>query len=206
MDEQQVVMGKETEVGGAVEIIVGSDLQADAPPKTPVNIQAGMSFTLLGTDFKAAFQKSGLGYEILVMPVSDNKSNGMKISEMVDEIVSMMGNSATPISDESKAEMKKSIEGAVSSTKKEEGETDGPAFNPMNIKINLKQAFFYCINDGTTTKVEYAFSLGIGLEEMTPKDIKVIKINEIALSVWNTDRIKVLERMQLGSIKELLDR
>ncbi len=168
--------------------------------KTVTNIQVGAGFTLLKANFTAAFERNADGYRILILPKDGEESEGMTIHEIVQEISDMMSNTSTTIDAKALEDgMKNALENSVDDDKKS-------LFKVDEIKIKIKQAFLYV--DGKTggkTEVEFAFSLLVDMSGFMP-GIKLINIEDIYLSIWNTTREKILSRMELGSIKELLDK
>ena len=59
-----------------------------------LSMQAGIGFTLVGTNLYALFQRKDGANTFLVMPTDHEPSGGMTIAEMVDEINNLLNGAA----------------------------------------------------------------------------------------------------------------
>lgn len=153
-----------------------------------LSLRLGAEFTLLRTPLFAGVEKDGEGFEVLIMPTDKIAGTGMTIAEMVADVNKLMG--------KDDALDAKEVEKQLSS------------LNPNSnvhfetISVTLCQAFLrYKSTEGNA---EYAISIAVNASELLPKDMGIININKLTLSVWNTTRPFVLQRMNLTGSKALL--
>ena len=81
-------------------------------------------------------------------------------------------------------------------------------FDLSKIIVKLNMAYLY-IRKGADPKdnvLEYAFQLQVITEGLIPKEIaQIVDVSNLSLSVWNTSRKKVVDKMQLITADEYLD-
>lgn len=194
------------EEGKTPGVIVGDgegNLPAESGGKAAVHVMAGLSFTLLKVDFTAGFEKDENGYQILLLPTDNDENQGLSIKEMIDEVKKLMEKSGAEID---AGKMQDDIEGAVNGVSDPDGQKtpeEREGFDPLALKVILRQAFLYYRKAGDSKTFEYAFSLEINMEEVMPK-IDLVSLKNLSLAVWSTERKKILERMQLFHIEDIL--
>ncbi|MFD2505012.1 hypothetical protein ACFSS9_10380 [Paenibacillus septentrionalis] len=166
------------------------------------NIQAFIDLTLLNCNLKGVYQyqviKGEGGVEdetktkILVMP-TDEKPQGMKLLDLIDEINGIIS----------------SFGGGEKVKKEDMVETlASMGLKALeNISVQIRQLFLYVDKssiEANTKPCEYAFNFVV-LNEVKPEEsLKLFNIKSLGLAVYNTDRKKIIERMQLENIDELL--
>lgn len=174
---------------------------AAASTGSSILLRAGIS--LLNVSLTAAFERDDTGYRILVMP-TDAKSNPMSIGEMVDQVNKFIKDITGNENSVNGNEISKQLEGLVNV---DQGESILD-----KIKVCLKQVFLYVESKSdtqsgdvtnSTGNVEYAFDLEIQ-NDIAP-GFEVFNLTSLEFAIWNTDRKAVIDRMELASIKELLD-
>lgn len=201
-----------TELEENNDIIVGDGEEpvtpeSEAKKTKKVHVLAGISFTLLNVEFTAGFEKDDKGFQVLLLPTNQSENNGMSISEMITEIQSLMNNSGAQI-EGGKEQMEEDITNAlngVNSPDKKPGEDSKADFKPLELRVYLKQAFLYYKKAGENKTFEYAFQMEINTENMMP-DIGLVKLDKLSISVWSTERKKILESMGLFHIDEILQK
>lgn len=160
-----------------------------------LSLRLGAEFTLLRTPLFAGVEKDGdNGFELLIMPTDKIAGVGMTITEMVADINKLMGKSDALNAEDVKKQLS--------------------SLNPNGnihfetITVSLCQAFLRYKStggaEGGSGKAEYAIAIVIDASELLPADMGLININRLTLSVWNTTRPFVLERMGLAGSKTLL--
>jgi hypothetical protein len=179
-----------------------------------MNLALGVNFDLLGTNLAGIYQKNGNTSEILLMPTVVNSSNAISLEDITKEFASVFKIGGAG----------KSIENTVNSVQS----ADKP-FDWREIQLQLKSAFLYkkvtsgaekapeaasengsaastdvAKTDTTDADVtEYAFAISVNLADALP-DLGIIKINNLFVGVWNTERTGVLARMGIGDISTML--
>lgn len=167
------------------------------------NIQAFIDVTLLNCNLKGVYQYEvipGEGEEktdekktkILVMP-TDAEPKSMTLVELIKEIndiITSFGGGEKITVDDMKETLTSMGLGAIN-----------------NISVQIRQLFIYVdkssISDNSKP-CEYAFNFVV-LNEVSPDDsLKLFNIKSLGLAVYNTKRKKIIERMQLENIDELL--
>lgn len=179
-----------------------------------MNLALGVNFDLLGTNLAGIYQKTENSSELLLMPTIVNSSNAISLEKIAKELAAVF-----KIDDADK-----SIENTVNSVQS----ADKP-FDWGKIQLQLKSAFLYkkvtsgakkaseaagengsaagtdvAKTDTTDTDVtEYAFAISVNLADALP-DLGIIKINNLFVGVWNTERTGVLAQMGIGEISTML--
>lgn len=74
------------------------------------------------------------------------------------------------------------------------------------LSIAIHQVFFHVTKPKNgKTVLEYAFSLKLAnATDVTPKEFTLASIDSVAFGIWNTDNKKILSRMGLLSVADLL--
>ena len=154
----------------------------------------GVEFKILGSDLIAAYEKMDKGYKMLVLPVNQHNNNGITIDKLLQDIDTLMGKTHEPgkiDGNELTDQLKSALPSTVSLEK---------------LLIKLKTAYLYINSeDGKEAKVEYAFSLDIVTEGVPPEGIEMVDVKRLSVSVWNTEREKILQLMSLQSIDTYLE-
>ena len=149
-----------------------------------------VDFELLGTKLVAEYYKGTDADYYLLMPTDEADTRGITVSEMINDISTLLGVATESINIE---ELTKSI--------------NSIGLNIDDIKVTLKMAYFYMITDGKDTKnnkTEYAFQLEIDTSAVLPDSMKLFDINRVGVAVWNTERAKIISQMNLYKPEDLL--
>lgn len=175
-------MGTVTETPAAAEVVVGERNVMEALIKA--------DFKLLGTQLVTEYYKGDGADYFLLMPTDEENARGITMTEMLDDIGFLLGMAAEDVDI---SELKSNIESLK--------------LDPDKIKFVLKMAYFYMITDGKNTnnnKTEYAFQLEIDTSEALPDTFQMFKIDRVGVAVWNTNRKKIIEQMNLYKPQDLL--
>lgn len=151
------------------------------------NIGLILNFDLLGTNLNAAYEKDGNKQKALLLPSSVEESNGVNLGEMVKSFKDAIGV-------EINTDIIKNNVGSADKDKK---------FDWEKIKFQLKMAYLYMDKDAAKTNTDYAFAIKVDLADAVP-DLGFLKVNNIGLAVWNTEKPGVLSKMNMGTISNLL--
>ncbi len=173
-----------------------------------MNLVLGVNFDLLKTNLAAIYEKTDQKSALLVMPITVNSPNTVKLGEMVDEFKDAFG-----------------IEGAEDKIKGnlENVQNEKSPFKWDEIDFQLKAAFLYKEMPGKQTEgtekasetqsgsgavsdngfTEYAFAISVDVSNALPR-LGVIEINSLFVAVWNTERTSVLAQMGIGNISRML--
>ncbi len=167
-----------------------------------LNASVGIDFSLLGTNLHAAYEKKGAeGYAVLLLPTEQNANNGVSIGNVIDDIKKLVGKTGSSASTDG---MEKDLMDGVSSLPiAGEGDEKTNALN--NLIVKLQMAYLYIRKDGTTSQLEYAFQLQVIAKDVIPKEISgLVDVDNVSISVWNTSRQKILDKMSLVTIDEYI--
>lgn len=167
---------------------------------TSMNIQAGLSFKLIGTSLMAMFARVDGKNTFLVIPTEKNGTEGMSIKEIVSEINNLLKGVDPNVSGLDAKALEESIKDVGEAGRKQEGTK--PAFDPASIKVCLKQAFLL-LSPGNA--VEYAIQLHVDCSSIFPEGQSFFNVEQLSLAVWNTDRVKILSRMEIVDIPTYLN-
>lgn len=162
-----------------------------------LNANIGIDFSLIGTKLHATYEKKGKdGYAILLMPSEQTADNGVSIGEVIDDIKKLISS----VDENAKTDqMDADLENGTSGLSKEEG------FDVKKLIIKLQMAYLYIHKSGEESTLEYAFQLQIISKDVIPEAIKkLVTVDTISISIWNTERQKIMEQMALMSINEYL--
>lgn len=175
----------------------GENTPVDKGEKKPLSANIGVDFSLIGTKLHAVYEKNGSdGYAVLLMPSEQTAEKGVSVGEVISNIqtlVSKMGGKA------SAKELKDSLHSGVEGLGQ-----DKSALEKLIIKLQM--AFLYIRKAGEESTVEYAFQLQVTSKDVIPKEIKeLVTIDNVSISVWNTENPKVIREMALGTINDYLE-
>lgn len=158
----------------------------------------GIDFSLLKTKLYAAYEKNGEeGYSVLLMPREQEADNRVTLGDIIKEINKLSGQDTT-------SEKDTSVETGISdSLGSLEVDKDGIG----NMEFKLCMAYLYWDKKtGKEATLEYAFKLQILTEDVVPTEIQsIVNVDRVMISVWKTDRPKVINEMALISIKEFIE-
>lgn len=145
-------------------------------------------FELLGTKLVAEYYKGKDSEYFLLMPTDEKEARGITIEKMLNDISALLGIAVGDINTE---ELISSI--------------DSLGLKVSEIKVVLKMAYFYMILDENNKQnTEYAFQLEIDTSAVLPETFKMFNIDRVGVAVWNTDRSKIIEKMNLYKAQDLL--
>lgn len=159
----------------------------------------GVDFALLGTNLHAAYEKSGENnYAILLLPSVENADNGISIGEVIEDIKKLVSN----VDDKADTtSMEADLQSGIGSLSNE-GD-DKSVLDKLIVKLQM--AYLYIRKMGDTSVLEYAFQLQVVTRGMIPEGVsQLIDVDNLSISVWNTTRQKVLDRMSLVTINEYI--
>ena len=154
----------------------------------------GIDFSLIGTQLHAMYEKNEGGYAVLLIPSEQTPDNGISVKDLIDDIKKM----AKGVSGRDTAQLEK----AMTEAAKEGGST---SMKLEDIVIKLQMAYLYICKKGENSVLEYAFQLQVVTEGLVPETIKpIVDVTNLSISVWNTDRKKVVDKMALITVDEYL--
>ncbi|GAA0134490.1 hypothetical protein YSY43_13300 [Paenibacillus sp. YSY-4.3] len=168
-----------------------------------INVQAFIDLTLLNCNLKGVYQyqviegkpeekEKETKTKILVMP-TDAEPQSMTLLELIEEI----------------NEIIRSFGGGKEVTVESMKDTlESMGLKSIaDISVQIRQLFIYVDKsniEGKSKPCEYAFNFVILNPVKPDESLKLFHIKSLGLAVYNTDRKKVIERMQLENIDELL--
>lgn len=159
----------------------------------------GVDFSLLGTKLHAAYEKNGENnYAVLLLPSVEHADNGVSIGEVIEDIKKLV----TKVDDkvDTKA-IETDLQSGIESLSKE-GD-DKSVLDKLIVKLQM--AYLYIRKTGESSLLEYAFQLQVVTSGMIPDGVnQLIDVDNVSISVWNTTRQKVLDRMSLVTIDEYI--
>ena len=158
----------------------------------------GVDFALIGTKLQAVYEQKEDGYTILLIPSEQNADTGVSIGQVIADIKKLVSSSGSEASTE---DMEKELTESLS------GLSDGKdGFDLDKIVVKLNMAYLYINKEKEeNAETEYAFQLQIVTEGLIPKAVaQLVDVNNVSLSLWNTTRQKVIEKMRLIKIDEYI--
>lgn len=159
------------------------------------NAAVGLDFSLLKTQFHALYEmESETGYAILLAPTKHDSDNTVSINDIVNQINNMLkgkdGNQTNEISQ--------------SDIKNELASNLGSDANKTDVSFRLQTAYFYLDKRTGKDVLEYAFQLEV-ITDVIPDAVKdLIDVSDVTISIWNTERRSVIDKMNLITIDEYL--
>lgn len=189
-----------------------------------LNASVGIDFSLLGTNLHAAYEKKGEdGYAVLLLPTEQNANNGVSIGQVIEDINKLVTHVDKSASTEDKQEdEQKEMQEAKQKEMQEEMQNDllngvGSLANLgknddakkeglNNLIVKLQMAYLYIRKmKGQPSQLEYAFQLQVISRDVIPEEItELIDVDTVSISVWNTTRQKILDKMSLVTIDEYI--
>ncbi len=179
---------------------VGAPATSRVTNTLTTNTLAAITFELVNTNLVALYKKEGDKNTFLVIPTDTEPSGGMTIEDMINDINAFLQEKnpgAAQIKSDDVANAVKDVNNA--SCKNGTSLEHEPDY--MRIKVELRQAFLYLPAGGS---IEYAFELDVNISELFPKNVSLFRVNKLSVGVWNTDRKKILDRMNLIDVDTYL--
>lgn len=170
-----------------------------------LNASVGIDFSLLGTNLHAAYERKGEdGYAVLLLPTEQNPNNGVSIKNVINDIKKLVtGVDSSVKTDDMDKDLMDGVNSslAVSDDHGKEGKT---GFE--NLMVKLQMAYLYIRKvAGQESQLEYAFQLQVIAKDVIPKEIQsLVDVDNVSISVWNTGRQKILDKMSLVTIDEYI--
>lgn len=173
-----------------------------------LNASVGIDFSLLGTSLHAAYEKKGAeGYAVLLLPTEQNPNNGVSIGAVIEDIKKLVKG----VDDKANTDdMDKDLMEGVNSLAIKEGEAEDTKGDKQtglnNLIVKLQMAYLYIRKiPGQDSQLEYAFQLQVIAKDVIPPEIQsLVDVDNVSISVWNTTRQKILDRMSLVTIDEYI--
>lgn len=178
-----------------------NEMMLNDPNGLENNVLAFVDLTLLNCKLKGVYQYQVLDpskadsekrTRILVIP-TDPEPQGMRLTELITEVNKIITDfgGGQPVTEE---DMKATLTSMGLDV-----------FN--DIEIQMRQLFIYVDKStiaANTKPFEYALNFVI-LNPVKPNEsLKIFHIDSLGLAVYNTKRPKIIERMKLENIDELL--
>lgn len=169
-----------------------------------LNASVGIDFSLLGTNLHAAYEKKGEeGYAVLLLPTEQNPNQGVSIKDVIDDIKRLVkgvdSNAKTDDMDKDLTDGVSSL--AITGDSREEGKT---GLNQLLVKLQMAYLYIRKVA-GQESQLEYAFQLQVIAKDVIPKEIQnLVYVDNVSISVWNTGRQKILDKMSLVTIDEYI--
>ena len=154
----------------------------------------GIDFSLIGTQLHAMYEKNEGGYAVLLIPSEQTPDSGISVKDLIDDIKKMAKGVSGSDTAVDTTQLETAMEGGGSTSMKLEV-----------IVIKLQMAYLYICKKGENSVLEYAFQLQVVTEGLVPETIKpIVDVTNLSISVWNTDRKKVVDKMALITVDEYL--
>lgn len=169
-----------------------------------LNASVGIDFSLLGTNLHAAYEKKGAdGYAILLLPTEQNANSGVSIGQVIDDIKKLVSGVDSGASTKG---MQEDLLSGVASLPIGEGSDEAKKEGLNNLIVKLRMAYLYIRKmQGQSPQLEYAFQLQVIAKDVIPGEITgLVDVDNVSISVWNTTRQKILDRMSLVTIDEYI--
>lgn len=173
-----------------------------------LNASVGIDFSLLGASLHAAYEKKGAeGYAVLLLPTEQNPNNGVSIGAVIEDIKKLVKG----VDDKANTDdMDKDLMEGVNSLAIKEGDAEDTKGDKQtglnNLIVKLQMAYLYIRKiPGQDSQLEYAFQLQVIAKDVIPPEIQsLVDVDNVSISVWNTTRQKILDRMSLVTIDEYI--
>ena len=169
-----------------------------------LNASVGIDFSLLGTSLHAAYEKKGAdGYAVLLLPTEQNPNNGVSIGTVIDDIKNLVkGVDDTANTEDMDNDLLDGVSSLAITGDQEKDKKKGLD----NLIVKLQMAYLYIrkIPD-QESQLEYAFQLQVIAKDVIPPEIQsLVDVDNVSISVWNTTRQKILDKMSLVTIDEYI--
>lgn len=170
-----------------------------------LNASVGIDFSLLVTNLHAAYERKGEdGYAVLLLPTEQNPNNGVSIKNVIDDIKKLVtGVDSSVKTDGMDEDLMDGVNSSLAITEDQgkEGKT-----GLENLMVKLQMAYLYIRKvPNQESQLEYAFQLQVIAKDVIPKEIQsLVDVENVSISVWNTGRQKILDKMSLVTIDEYI--
>lgn len=159
------------------------------------NAMLGVDFSLIGTKLHAAYEKNNKGYSVLLLPSEQEADNSVSIGEVIRDIQKMLGSS------DGTKDMENNLKNQLGSTGNVSGGLDS-----VFVKLNMAYLYIQKTEGEKDSVLEYAFQLEVITDGFVPKEIRdIVDVTHLSLSIWQTDRKKVVDKMRLVTINDYLE-
>jgi hypothetical protein len=118
----------------------------------------------------------------------------VSLKEMVNDILKLAGSNSTS----EREKLENDITEKIGNNNQE---------NKTEVKFQLKMLYLYIdTTKGDDNKIlEYAFNFNIDTTSIIPAELsKIVQVNHIGISIWNTKRKNILENMSIVDIDSYL--
>ncbi len=153
-----------------------------------VSLNAGIKLSIFGITLMGVFEKNNTNIRVIVCPDWENPSQSVNLGTIC---------SNAKVSDEVIKQVNEVLQ-----------ELCGTDVNSITIDVN--QAFYYYSNYDSDISSginnEYAFSLGMTNHFEPPKLDYPFTIESVSFSLWNSTRQKVLEKMGMTTVSQVLEK
>ena len=169
-----------------------------------LNASVGIDFSLLGTSLHAAYEKKGEdGYAVLLLPTEQNPNNGVTIGTVIQDIKKLVqGVDDTANTEDMDNDLLDGVSSLAITGDQEKDKKKGLD----NLIVKLQMAYLYIRKaPDQESQLEYAFQLQVIAKDVIPPEIQsLVDVDNVSISVWNTTRQKILDKMSLVTIDEYI--
>lgn len=182
-----------------------------------IKVNANVNFVLFNNPFVAALEKDQEAMMLLLAPSGTEGRKSITVGDMISEVKKLLGKGDE---DEDIKKLSADLESNLANVatvpepevQLDPDDPDAP-LNPSapsdqtgvkTIRFTIEQAFLYYEKRGEQTSMEYAFSLSIDTSKLL-KEVGIFQLKGASISVWNTDRKKILDSMKMFGIQDFLD-
>lgn len=190
-----------------------------------IKVNANVNFVLFKNPFVAALEKDEEAMMLLLAPSSTEGRKSITVGEMIDEVKKLLGKGDE---DEDIKKLSADLESNLSNVAEipgpveaeapadpaapDEEDPDAPVVPVVSegetgvktIRFTIEQAFLYYEKRGAESSTEYAFSLSVDTSKLL-REVGIFQLKGASISVWNTDRKKILDSMKMFGIQDFLD-
>lgn len=161
---------------------------------TEMLIMANVS--LLGTNLSAGYKKDDKGFTILICPGEKNANTGISITDVVDDIKKLLGQ--TMPADFSVS----TIQNKLIETNSKVDKTTFD-FSKVILKLSALYIRYSEIKDGDSTKTtsEYALKLDILTNDFIPEELRsIFNVTSLSIALWNQGLdVKILNQLEIST-------
>lgn len=172
-----------------------------------LNASVGIDFSLLGTSLHAAYEKKGEnGYAVLLLPTEQNPNNGVSIGTVIQDIKKLVHGVDNSVEEKDMEDMGDDLLDGVSSLEITGDQEKDKKKGLDNLTVKLQMAYLYIRKvPDQESQLEYAFQLQVIARDVIPSEIRsLVNVDNVSISVWNTTRQKILDKMSLVTIDEYI--
>lgn len=171
-----------------------------------LNASVGIDFSLLGTSLHAAYEKKGAnGYAVLLLPTEQNPNNGVSIGTVIDDIKKLVkGVDKTASTEGMDNDLLDGVSSLAITGDQEKDKDKKKGLDNLIVKLQMAYLYIRKIPD-RESQLEYAFQLQVIAKDVIPPEIQsLVDVDNVSISVWNTTRQKILDKMSLVTIDEYI--